>query len=229
MDNVRNTQVGHILIDYRICCAMLNFNMKPCIPDGNDSAQIAKRIRKRCLKSQNKLDSLLEMRFTSTLQTVVIQTINDFPKLSHKEIQKHVTLGSFKLKQCQSYLGQLIEYGKAYFLNDQLVQKYVTNMKVKQEMQVSKIIAFLIPSRHKRGKKWKPQKETNKENGDQNTVLVNIDPKDFSTYYKVFIQYVSVNDIEKAQQHKILKINSRPYHLIKSKWFFNLEYPFNSF
>ena len=62
LDNIRNTVAGHIQIDYRICCAMWNFNMK-------DSAKIATKIRKRCLKRQNKLESLLEMKFTSTVKS----------------------------------------------------------------------------------------------------------------------------------------------------------------
>ena len=61
LDNVRNTQIGHIQVDYRICCAMANFTMIPCIPDGKLTIQIAKRIKKRCLKKQNKLSRLLMM------------------------------------------------------------------------------------------------------------------------------------------------------------------------
>jgi hypothetical protein len=50
LDNISNSQLGHIQMDYRICCAMANFNMVIFIPDGKNSVEIAKRIRKRCLK-----------------------------------------------------------------------------------------------------------------------------------------------------------------------------------
>jgi hypothetical protein len=40
---------------------MANFTMIPCIPDGKLTIQIAKRIKKRCLKKQNKLSRLLMM------------------------------------------------------------------------------------------------------------------------------------------------------------------------
>ena len=216
LDNIRNTQAGHIQIDYRICCAMLNFSMKPCIPDGIDSVKIAQSLRKRCLKSKNKLESLLVMRFTSSIPSVLIETINDFPKLTRMEIKKHVTFGSFKLKQCQSYLGQVMEHGQAYFLNYQVVQKYVSSSKIIKELQFSKIIAFLIPSRHKRGKKWRPMKQANK-NASQFTSFETVDPKDFNTCYKVFIQYISINDIKTAQNHNIIKRSSKPYHLLKSE------------
>ncbi len=41
LDNIRNSQAGHILIDYKICCAMSNFSMKLCYPDGDDAIEIA--------------------------------------------------------------------------------------------------------------------------------------------------------------------------------------------
>ena len=110
LDNIRNTEVGHIAIDYRICCGMWNFTMKPCIPDGSDSTQIAKSIKKRCMKKENKLQSLLDMRFTSTLINEDITTISDFPMLSLKQIRKRITFGSFKLKQCPSYVGQVFDF-----------------------------------------------------------------------------------------------------------------------
>ena len=167
LDNIRNTQLGHILIDYRICCAMLNFNMKTCNPDGNDSIKIAKTIRKRSLITENKLDSLLKIRFTSTLVSIDIQSIEDFPKLTLRQLKNIITLGSFKLRQCRSYLDQLINHGKLHLLNHHMIEKYVTDPEVIQDLKFSKLIAVQIPSRHKRGKK-------NKEAND-------FDPKGFTT------------------------------------------------
>jgi hypothetical protein len=46
LDNIRNTEAGHIQIDYRICCAMANYNFVPCIPDGNHTVEIANRIKR---------------------------------------------------------------------------------------------------------------------------------------------------------------------------------------
>ena len=86
LDNIRNSQAGHILIDYRICCAMCNFLMKPCIPDGDQSKEIARRIRRRSLKSENSLESLLKMKFTDTVVPDNIKSIRDFPQLSLKQL-----------------------------------------------------------------------------------------------------------------------------------------------
>ena len=186
LDNIPNTEAGHIQIDYRICCAMWNFNMTPCVPDGKDSAKIAAKIRKRCLKRQNKLESLLEMKFTSTVKSTDISAIDDFPKMTLSQIKKSIVFGSYKIKQSFSYLEQIMHHGKVYILNRKMIEKYVTHTKVKEELEHSKILAVLIPSRHKRGKKWKPKTNTKK------TDL--LDPKNFNTYYKVFIQYVPIGN-----------------------------------
>ena len=183
---------------------MLNFNMKPCIPDGRDSVQIAKRIKKRCLKKQNKLLSLLEMKFTSTVTSSDINTINDFPKLKLSQIRKRITLGSFKLRQSQSYLEQIILNGQVYFLNKKCIENHVKHPKVLQELNYSKIFAVLIPSRHKRGKKWK--KHSDLKNDDS------VDPKSYNTYYKIFIQYTPI-EISEIMENNHMK----PYINIKSK------------
>ena len=82
LENIRNTQAGHILVDYRICCAMVNFSIVPCVPDGKHSIQIAKRIKKRCLKKQNKLSRLLMMNLPESQKITNIKSIEDFPQLT---------------------------------------------------------------------------------------------------------------------------------------------------
>jgi hypothetical protein len=49
LDNISNSQLGHIQMDYRICCAMANFNMVICIPDGKNSEN-SKKNKKKMLK-----------------------------------------------------------------------------------------------------------------------------------------------------------------------------------
>ena len=199
LDNIRNTQAGHILIDYRICCAMLNFNLKPCIPDGKDTITIAKRIKKKSLKRQNKLSSLLMMKFTSTVESIEIKTIEDFPKLTLSQIRRHITLGSFKLRQSQSYIDEILKYGRAFILNKNHIEKYFTVPKLKESLIKSKVIAVLIPSRHSRGKKVKSKNAIADDS---------FDPKNFIKYYKCFIQYESNK-----------KILEKQYRLVKSTYF----------
>ena len=196
LDNIRNTEAGHIQIDYRICCAMANFNFVPCIPDGKYTVEIANRIKKRCLKKQNKLQSLLKVSFTKTKPTMNIANIKDFPQISMSQLKKRFTLGSFKIRQSKSYIEQIIENGLIYYFEDKEIQKYVTSEKVKIELNNTKIIAVLIPSRHKRCKK------NNKgEPWDTN-------PKNYQKYYKTFIQYAPHTD----HNQSLL----RPYFHIKS-------------
>ena len=179
--------------------------MKPCIPDGNDAAKIAKSLRKRSTKTRNKLEGLLNLRFTKTLTSVNIDTIEDFPKLTLKQLKNHITFGTFKLRQCPSYVGQVIDYGKAFFIKEQLIDRYLTDSKIKDELKFSKIIAVQIPSRHKRGKKSIKKKHLANDISN---------PNNFTTCYKTFIQY---NPVQKNKDLDTLNATLRPYHSIKSK------------
>lgn len=185
---------------------MWNFAYEPSSINDQDDLKLAKRIRKKCLKSLNKLDSLLEMKFTATVKSIGIKEINDFPKLTLSDLKKRIVLGSFKIKQSLSYMEQLIEFGRVYTLSDHLIHKYISNAKVKQELNVSKILAVLIPSRHKRGKKWIPP-EKKKEKDDP------LDPKTFNTYYKVFVQYLPVEN-SKSDKHLHQNIKSNFFALL---------------
>ena len=120
--------------------------MKPCIINGEDTIKIAKRLRKRCLKKQNKLESLLNMKFTSTVKSDEIKNISNFPKLTISQLKNHIVLGSYKIKLSLSYMGQLVDHGKVYFLNKNLIDKHVSHSKVRNEIESnnSKILAVLI-------------------------------------------------------------------------------------
>ncbi len=77
---------------------MINFNMAPCIPDGKHLIEMAKRIKKRCFKKQNKLSRLLMMNLPDfkTQQITDIKGIEDFPQLTLSQFKRRITLGSFK-------------------------------------------------------------------------------------------------------------------------------------
>jgi hypothetical protein len=198
LDYIRNTQAGHIQIDYRICCAMANFKMIPCVPDGKYTVEIANRIKRRTLRKQNKLKSILSMCFSKTIMFGDITSVTDFPQLTIKQIQRRITLGSFKLKLSRSYIDQIKQYGIIYFLEKKQIEQYVTSLKVRSELNYSKIVAVLIPSRHKRSKL---------NNIDDQS---DVNPKNFKTYYKTFIQYTPVpGDTNKTPaQYKNIKSNN---------------------
>lgn len=196
LDNIRNSEARHIQIDYRICCAMANFSFLPCVPDGKYTVEIAKRIKKRCLKKQNKLQSLLKVSFTKTKPSMNISNINDFPQITVSQLRKRFTLGSFKIRQSQSYIEQIIEHGLIYYFDEKQIQLYVTSAKVKQELKNTKIVAVLIPSRHKRCK--------NKNNSDP----WDMNPKNYQTYYKTFIQYAPHNADDTSSKNPFFYIKS---------------------
>lgn len=53
---MRNTEIGHIQIDYRIACAMINFFHKPCCPDGKKAKTIANRMKEKAKTTSNHLE-----------------------------------------------------------------------------------------------------------------------------------------------------------------------------
>jgi len=114
-------------MDYRICCAMINFNFRPCVPDGENTTQIAKRIKNKCYKTKNQLLPLLNMSFTATIKSSDLKTIISFPKLTLYQLKKYITLGSFKIRQCQSYIQQIVHHGKAYLIQPKQIRRYVSN------------------------------------------------------------------------------------------------------
>jgi len=199
LENIRNTQVGHILVDYRICCAMANFNLIPSITDSNYTIEIAKRIKRRSLKKQNKLSHLQKMTLPDfkSQTSLDIKSVDDFPQLSLSQFKRYITLGSYKIRQCKSYIDQFIKNGKIFFINEQQLIKHNIHQKVQNEFKETKILAVFILSRHKRGKKLKKCETSD------------CDPVNFTFFYKVFIQYKSLaKNVTKGKPYKNIKSNS---------------------
>lgn len=190
LDNIRNTQVGHIQIDYRIACAMMNFNHKPCCPDKDKLEKIARKLKKRFKIKKNQLEFLLTKHLnTKTIPEVSLEKIDDFPKLSPKRIKNNIFLGSFQLKECKKYLNAIIQNGKAYFVSNQIKNKIEI-----ENIKEHKLIAIEITSRHKRSEYKESQSfKTN-------------DTKRFKNNYKVFILYEPGKLSTKAIKSKNLNL-----------------------
>ena len=125
LDNKRNTIAGHILIDYRITCAMYNFKHNACCPDGENATHIAQLMKKNKNIKKNPLLFLLKKRFnTTSISPVKISDINDFPILRRKTLKSKVFMGSFQLRLCKSYLSDLIENGVSYQLNKNIIKTF---------------------------------------------------------------------------------------------------------
>ena len=77
--------MGHIMVDYRICAAMLNFVHKPVTADGQNARKVAVRIHRQVATSaaqNNPLSFLLNKRLdTKLIKRQNLSEINDFPRL----------------------------------------------------------------------------------------------------------------------------------------------------
>lgn len=190
LDNIRNTQAGHIQTDYRIACAMLNFTHKPSCPDGENAAKIAKRMRKKFEEEQenNQLESFLSKHLgTKEIIEFNIGEINDFPKFTPLQIQEKITFGSFHLRQSVSYLKELLEYKRVYKLcpklasSENCLQKLISDSNLRQQIinSKAKLIAVEIAPRHKRGQTKK----------DDSIEISSLDTNNFVLTYKIFLVY----------------------------------------
>ncbi|CAF0923792.1 unnamed protein product [Brachionus calyciflorus] len=108
LDNIRNTEAGHIMIDYRICCSMINFDLKPSCPDGENAEKIASKILIRSQKKENDLEFLLGKHLdTKSICPIKISEIVDFPVLKPYICS---CLSGKKVVGCCSHVGALIYY-----------------------------------------------------------------------------------------------------------------------
>jgi hypothetical protein len=168
LDNIRNTVVGHIQIDYRIACSFYNFTFekKPVCPDGLKAKQITAKIREKATCQQiNKLELILNKQLnTKIFPEASMEELNDFVKLKRKQLRDSLFFGSYQLRQSKSYLRD-IHNCPVYILNKREIME--TDLKEKLIKDFFKIIAFKIVSRHVRGKT----------------------KRGFRRIYKVFIEY----------------------------------------
>ena len=107
---------------------MINFDHKPCCPDGDSALKVAKKLETKASIRNNCLQFLLTKQLdTKTIPMIDLSSINDFPKLNQDKIIKHIFLGSFQLKECLSYIQDLIEFGKAFLVSEQV---FLINWKI---------------------------------------------------------------------------------------------------
>ena len=181
LDNIRNSQVGHIQIDFRIACAIENFFHKACCPDQPNPVKIARRLRVRSTIAVNDLAPIARKKLNSAFMTPVnIQADADFPRLKIKMLKEKLALGSFQVKQAKSYIQDMINEAVCYELeSSKLTPKF---LKRNPEYQVvletkSKLISVGLPSRHRRSTKQSiPQGKTTKN-------------ENFYIIYKVLVSY----------------------------------------
>ncbi|CAF0856527.1 unnamed protein product [Brachionus calyciflorus] len=103
LDNIRNTEAGHIMIDYRICCSMINFDLKPSCPDGKNAEKIATKILIRSQKKENDLEFLLGKHLdTKSICPISFSEILDFQVSKRKSMKNNIFLGSYQFNQAKA-------------------------------------------------------------------------------------------------------------------------------
>lgn len=183
LDNIRNTTLGHIMIDYRNACAMINFSFKPCSPDKEFEEEIAKKILERAEIVKNPLDFFLTKQFdTKLISQFNLEEILDFPKISEKDLQKEFFLGIYQIRLCTSYLQDFIDNGSVYLIHPQLINQ-VEDLDFRNDLLNSKLIGVEIISRHKRSEIKSPSLKKRKK--------VETLTDRYRNIYKVFLQYDS--------------------------------------
>ena len=190
LDNIRNTILGHIQIDYRIVCAMINYCHKPCNADGENASKISNRMKQKAkAHKSNPLKNILKYQLgTKQIKAIRLSDISDFPRFKRKKLIKKVFFGTFQLKMSRSYIGDLIRNNEAYLVSTKIIHSFEDQSIKSSIANGSKIIAAIINSRHRRGQ-IKTQNEPS--------------IKKFRNTYKVFILYRPNSNTTRAIQGKI--------------------------
>jgi hypothetical protein len=190
LDHRRNVEVGHLQIDYRNLCAILNFNHKPCASDCmREPEKIAERMLSKAVINENQLVKLLKIGLNQ-YPSDKLERINDFPKISKQKLISKIFFGSYYIKQANSYIEDLLRVGRVHYIDDNTLQKNGINLR-----DDSKVIAMHLTSRHSRRKHKKvvESKHTDTELRKYENFL-----RQYATLYKVYVQYVPNYDKTKA-------------------------------
>ncbi|RNA04346.1 hypothetical protein BpHYR1_018885, partial [Brachionus plicatilis] len=96
LENVRNTAIGHIQIDYRIASAMINFSHISCSPDGNHGKKIARRMIRKSKITKNELEVLTDEYENSKILAFEIISRHRRSKKNLKDIGQTSYVKQFK-------------------------------------------------------------------------------------------------------------------------------------
>ncbi len=189
LNHRRNREVGHLQIDYRNVCAMINFFHKSIEADSERKPQlIAERMKMKAHENENHLSMIVQMRLSG--DKIPFDQIGDFPKFSKNKMITKIFFGSYFIKQSRSYISELIKVGGVFNIATEKMQEKGFHIDKR-----SKVIGVQVASRHFRGKKTKKSDVKNLENDQQHDLL---DIKQFRTTRKVFIHYIPYSNKSSA-------------------------------
>lgn len=120
----------------------------------NEDIEIVKDMKAR-IRMQNLLEQKVysfKLNFHKNFKHTQVKSLTGFPKLSMNEIKRHITFGSYQIKQCFSYLREMFQKEKEFSI-----------LVLKEGVIESEtiIIKKLIPSRHESSKDYQAFVEFN--------------------------------------------------------------------
>jgi hypothetical protein len=200
----RNTEIGHLALDYRIACAMINFLHRPCFTDlkkNKDGSvdtvradKIADRLLKKCENpTENHLENILKLRLgTNAVPKIKFSDITDFPKLSKSTMISKLFFGNYYLKQSIKYLADIIKTGWVSRIDHSTLSKHPDFAEALSSVDLmkSRIIGLKMISRHQRGLLSKRMNRTENPSKTAETTKMVDHVQNFRKYYTVFIQYL---------------------------------------
>jgi hypothetical protein len=91
-------------VDYNIVAAIINCFFQRLMSDGEYGVEIAQKMLEK-VNTQNSLEHLVQERLKPKSFTLLCEKdIADFPRLNEEQIYRDITLGTYQIKQSQSYL-----------------------------------------------------------------------------------------------------------------------------
>ncbi len=207
----RNTEVGHLQLDYRIACAMLNYLHKPCNSDEkknedaifneNRTTKLADRLLKKCQNSKTSiLENILSLRLgTAAVPKVKLDDVFDFPKLSKATMVSKLFYGKYYMKQAKSYLADFIKTGWVSRIEDVNLKNHLQYAEAVKSIDFEKtrILGMQMISRHRRAltslriKDIKNPEKKQREKGNNTITKKQAGHiKTFKNHYQIFVQYI---------------------------------------
>lgn len=131
MHDRRNTEIGHLQIDYRNSCAMIKFLHKPCHTDGINSIEIAQKMKTKIKNvKMNELEQLLHLRMgTKKFPFIKMSEVTDFPRFTKSEMIEKIFFGSYYIDRSKSYLGDIMENDVCIVLDENCITEIINSNK----------------------------------------------------------------------------------------------------
>jgi hypothetical protein len=171
---------------------MLNFTHTPTITDGNHTEEVARMLKQKSLIHENPLGFLLNKHLdTRDIQFILLNHINDFPRLSPEQIAQNINFGACSVENAPSYVSNFINRACFYNFSNIFLKKLAKEKN--EQFQYTKILACHMYSRYRRGK-------IKDKDGQEKMKMI----------YRVYVQYMP--NIDGPASIKCKQVNFRFFY-----------------